>query len=223
MAREIQKLPFNLLVKLMAFSDDNTVSCLMKTSKYLHHHGARFLLDYGLITLSTNEDLRSLITFLCVHGGYRLSYLEGLDLDIPSLKPDSAKLLKRLLGESTAQIRLTTLHILDVESLLATRPSLAHRFAALSTITSLVMVDIACEPAQDCVDDGAEEDSKNPILLLKNSPSTPYFPVYPHVTRLVPADIDTSQILPLVRAFPNLTHLDFNIRADVMRDLHDDP
>ncbi|KAH9936781.1 uncharacterized protein BXZ73DRAFT_100205 [Epithele typhae] len=262
MAREIQRLPFNLLVKVMAFADDKTVSCLMKTSKRLHHCGARFLLDYSLISLSMDEDLRSLMTFLCVHGGYRLSYLEGLDLDIPSLKPDSAKLLERLLGEFTSQTRLKTLHILDVESLLATRPSLAHRFAALSTIkhirfgevgrlgsqmlhkfrSQLVTVDIAWKSVQDCANDSAEEDSRNPILVLKNSQSTltslvahnafvlvddstrPFHDeVYPHVTRLVLADIDTSQILPLVRAFPNLTHLDFNIRADVMRDLYDDP
>ncbi|KAH9936788.1 uncharacterized protein BXZ73DRAFT_100211 [Epithele typhae] len=111
MAHEIQKLPFSLLVKVMAFSDDDTVSCLMKTSKYLHHHGARFLLDYGLITLSTDEDLRSIINFLCVQGGYRLRYLEGLEFDVPSLKSDYAKLLERLLGEFTAQIRLKTLHI----------------------------------------------------------------------------------------------------------------
>ncbi|KAH9936790.1 uncharacterized protein BXZ73DRAFT_100213 [Epithele typhae] len=153
-------------------------------------------------------------------------------------------------------------HILDVESLLASRPSLAHRFAALSTIqhirlgevgrlgsqmlhmfrSQLVTVDIAWKSVQDCANDSAEEDSRNPILVLKNSQSTltslvahnafvlvddstrPFHDqVYPHVTRLVLADIDTSQILPLVRTFPTLAHLDFNIWADVMRDLYDDP
>ena len=87
-ARGGPTLVLDVILRVMAFSDDSTVSQMMKTNSGLYHGGAAYLLDHDYIRLQDERDVASLTLFMTAKGGYRFAYLRGLAFEMAALAED---------------------------------------------------------------------------------------------------------------------------------------
>ncbi|KAH9936767.1 uncharacterized protein BXZ73DRAFT_45012 [Epithele typhae] len=136
MSREQPTLIPDVLLTIMSFSDDVTISRLMRTTRYLNTEGARYLLGGDDDTLEIYEDdaLCSLISFLSANDGYRLRHLRGLSLLMVHPHRPTAVLLGDFLDTFSEKIRITTLCVLHLESLLECSARLRYSLSRLSTL-----------------------------------------------------------------------------------------
>ena len=183
---------YDVLDDVMKFSGCKEISALMKTNHELYHRGARHLLDYDYIRFTEEHELISWMLFMEVDGGYRFSYLRGIEFGMDSLSRDTSSLLEGWLVAHAPLLLITILNLPYSETFLGARPSLANALARITTINDLRMGEIGSLSAQfirslrsrvtlaaldmlSLFDDDSRDLSSrdlDPIVLLKNSMNT---------------------------------------------------
>ena len=194
----VSPLPFDVLAHIMAHSDDQTISMLMKSTRELYYAGAKYILDYDYIVLADLRDVVSWMKFMSAEGGSRFKYLDGLEFRMKALPPRFARWLRRFITENRSLWRINSLRLPHAESFLMAYINLADAFALISTIETLILGEMGVISARmisslrsqvkhaeldmlPMEDEGSdisdseldeEEDARNPILLLHNSAYT---------------------------------------------------
>ena len=132
-------LTFDALEHIMKFTDNQTISAMMKTNHDLHYVGAKYLLDTDCVLL---EDDRAVISWMaCMEskGQYRYVFLRGLEFGMETLPESVARTLEQHLVAHSALLRITHLILRCSEPFLESNPALVEALAWTSTLKQLEM------------------------------------------------------------------------------------
>ena len=135
-----QRLPFDVLVAILDTSDLSTVAVCMRTCHTLYCHGAKLLLDDGVVLIKPN-DFVSFLQFMQVDEQVRFKHLQSLEIaSFPVASEAAMDALHKLIRHPLFSIH--TLVLWDAEETLETS-ALFHETAGdgspqiLSTFSAL--------------------------------------------------------------------------------------
>ncbi len=129
------KLPFDLLVFIQSFADQTTISRMMRTCRYLHELGERFLLSD--VRLSSRDLVEGFSKYMLLSCSDRLSMFCALRLEMDSMGRSSSESLRELFVKMRARSKLVSLTILHPEEVLLENSGVSSAIAALSSLRHL--------------------------------------------------------------------------------------
>ncbi|KAI0655352.1 hypothetical protein C8Q70DRAFT_923853 [Cubamyces menziesii] len=192
----------DVLLNIMAMSDNTTICRLMRSSRELYHEGPKYILRRG-VRLKKVSSVSSFVMFMKAEQPHRFQSLRRLHISTGCLPPSDARALEQLLIDNESHFEIRRLTIDHAEEFFDSTPGLVGAFALVHTVTELTMSEIGRRaslflersrsklisanlsmvmrplPAdsedsddEDYDDDAFDSTIRNPILQLHNSQDT---------------------------------------------------